>query len=56
MNGKELLNRGLRLGIPLWRIEDELDWRENQGPCGAEDDGASSAGLSSTARRNQPGR
>ncbi len=44
MNGKELLNRGLRLGIPLWRIEDELDWRENQGPCGAEDDGRKQRG------------
>ncbi len=31
MNGKELLERGLRLGIPLWRIEDEFDWQENQG-------------------------
>ncbi len=30
MNGKEVLERGLRHGIPLWRIEDELDWRENQ--------------------------
>ena len=26
------------------RIEDELDWRENQGPCGAEDDGRKQRG------------
>jgi hypothetical protein len=32
MNGRELLERGLRLGVPLWRIEAELDWQENQGP------------------------
>ena len=32
MNGKELVEQGLRLGIDLWRIEDELDWQENQGP------------------------
>jgi hypothetical protein len=38
MNGKELIEQGLRLGIPLWRIEEELDWRENQGPCCAEHD------------------
>jgi len=37
MNGKELLEQGLRSGIPLWRIEDELDWRENQGPRWSED-------------------
>ncbi len=29
MNGKDLTERGLCQGIPLWRIEDELDWREN---------------------------
>ena len=29
MNGKELLERGLQSGVPLWRIEDELDWQEN---------------------------
>ena len=38
MNGKELLERGLRRGFPLWQIEDELDWRENQGPRWAEYD------------------
>ena len=38
MNGKELLERGLRRGIPLGRIEDELDWRENQGPRWAQED------------------
>jgi len=32
MNGEELLEQGLRRGIALWRIEDELDWQENQGP------------------------
>jgi hypothetical protein len=32
MNGTELLERGLRRGIALWRIEDELDWQENHGP------------------------
>ena len=37
MNGKVLLERGLERGIPLWRFEEELDWRENQGPCRAED-------------------
>jgi hypothetical protein len=31
MNGRELLERGLKLGIPLRRIEEELDWQENQG-------------------------
>jgi hypothetical protein len=36
MNGKELLERGLRLGIPLWRIEEELDWQENQASLGGE--------------------
>ncbi len=29
MNRKELLEQGLRQGIPLWRIEDALDWQEN---------------------------
>ena len=29
MDGKELLEQGLRRGIPLWRIEEELDWQEN---------------------------
>lgn len=29
MNGKELLERGLRRGIPLWQMEDELDWQES---------------------------
>ena len=38
MNGKEMLERGLRLGIALWRIEVELDWRENQGLHWAEYD------------------
>jgi hypothetical protein len=38
MNGKELLERGIRRGIPLWRIEAELDWRENQGPRWVKDD------------------
>jgi hypothetical protein len=32
LNGKELLERGLRRGIPLWQIEVELDWQENQAP------------------------
>jgi len=39
MNGKKLLERGLRLGIPLWRIENELDWQENQGRRWAENMG-----------------
>ena len=30
MNEKELLKQGIRRGIPLWRIEEELDWREDQ--------------------------
>jgi hypothetical protein len=38
MNGKELLERGIRSGIALWRIEDELDWQENQGRRWGEDD------------------
>ena len=38
MTGKELLERGIRRGIQLWRIEDQLDWQENQGPRWAEDD------------------
>ena len=38
MNGEELFQQALRRGIPLWRIEDELDWRENQGPRWAEGD------------------
>ena len=29
MDGKERLEQGLRQGIPLWRIEDEMDWEEN---------------------------
>ena len=29
INGKELLERGIRRGIVLWRIEDKLDWQEN---------------------------
>ncbi len=29
MNGQELLERWLCRGVPLWRIEDELDWQEN---------------------------
>jgi len=28
---------GLRRGIPLWLIEDQLDWQENQDPRRAED-------------------
>ena len=36
MNGEESLERGLRRGVALWRIEDELDWQENQGPRWAE--------------------
>ena len=36
MDGQELLERGLRLGIPLWLIENELDWQENQGRRWAE--------------------
>jgi hypothetical protein len=36
LNGKELLERGLRRGIALWRIEDESDWQEQQGPRWAE--------------------
>jgi hypothetical protein len=36
MNGKELLERGLRRGVALWRLEEELDWRENQAPRRAE--------------------
>ena len=36
MDGKELVERGLRNGIPLWRIEGELDWQEQQGPRWAE--------------------
>jgi DNA polymerase III psi subunit len=32
MDGKELVERGLRNGIPLWRIEGELDWQENADP------------------------
>jgi hypothetical protein len=35
MNGKEMLERGLRRGMALWRIEDELDWQENQSRCRA---------------------
>ncbi len=31
MNGKELLERGIRRGIPLWRIEEELDWQDVPG-------------------------
>ena len=38
MDGKELLERGIRRNIPLWRIENELDWRENQGRRQIEDD------------------
>jgi hypothetical protein len=38
MDGNELLERGLRCGIALWRIEDELDWQENQGRRSAEYD------------------
>ena len=38
MTGVELLERALRRSIPLWRIEDELDWQENQGPRRPEDD------------------
>ena len=30
MNGKEAIERALRLGIPLWRIEEELDWQDQQ--------------------------
>ena len=36
MNGKELLEQGLRHGVALWRLEEELDWQENQGPRRAE--------------------
>jgi hypothetical protein len=36
MNGKEMLERGLRRGIALRRIEGELDWQEQQGPGRAE--------------------
>jgi hypothetical protein len=32
MNGRKLLERGLRLGVALWRIEEELDWHDNQRP------------------------
>ena len=46
MNAKQLLERGLRRGVPLWRIEDKLDWQENQGPRWTEDDPASGANLS----------
>ena len=38
MNGKELVEQGLRRGIALWRIEDELDWQENQDSQWAEGD------------------
>ena len=30
MNGKELLEQGLRRGVALWRLEEELDWQQNQ--------------------------
>jgi hypothetical protein len=36
MNGKELLEQGLRRGIALWRIEEELDYQDNQGPRSAD--------------------
>ena len=39
MDGKELLEQALRRGIPLRRIEDELDRQENQGVCCAADVG-----------------
>jgi hypothetical protein len=29
MIGKDIVERELRREIPLWRIEDELDWQEN---------------------------
>jgi hypothetical protein len=29
MIGKDQVERELRREIPLWRIEDELDWQEN---------------------------
>lgn len=29
MSGKDLVERELHRGIPLWRIEDEMDWQEN---------------------------
>ena len=38
MNGEELTKRGLRLGVPMWRIEEDLDWRENQDPRWAKHD------------------
>ena len=30
MNGLELLEQRLRQGVAVWRIEEELDWQENQ--------------------------
>ncbi len=36
MNGRKLLERGLQLGIPLWKIEKELDWQENQASRGGD--------------------
>ena len=38
MNGRKLVEKGLRRGIPLWQIEERLDWQENQGPHWAKDD------------------
>ena len=32
MNGTERLKQGLRHGVALWRLEEELDWQENRGP------------------------
>ena len=29
MNAKQSVERGLRNGIPLWRIQEQLDWQEN---------------------------
>jgi hypothetical protein len=38
MNGIELVQQALRRGMALRRIEDELDWQENQGSRSAEYD------------------
>jgi hypothetical protein len=45
MNGRELLERGLRRGVALWRLEEELDWRENQGSRRAEHDARPAPGM-----------
>jgi hypothetical protein len=50
MDGKELLIQGLRRGIALWQIEDELDWQENQGLLLVECQCASSASIDSLIR------